>query len=140
MESEICNFADDTTIYACDTSIDAVTMKLKDDLQKLLDWFKHNGMCANPAKFQMMFLGLKSDSSFILNIGGQQAKQSEQVKLLGVQIDNSLKFDAHVKELCRKINQKLCAFSRIRPFLNKEKAKMLLTSAVMSNFSYCPLI
>ena len=97
-------------------------------------------MCANPAKFQMMFLGLKSDSSFILNIGGQQVKQSEQVKLLGVQIDNSLKFDAHVKELCRKINQKLCAFSRIRPFLNKEKAKMLLTSVVMSNFSYCPLV
>ena len=74
-------------------------MKLKDDLQKR---FKNNGMCANPAKFQMMFLGLKSDSSFILNIGGQQVKQSEQVKLLGVQIDNSLKFDAHVEELCRK--------------------------------------
>ena len=33
LESEICNFADDTTIYACDTSIDAVTIKLKDDLQ-----------------------------------------------------------------------------------------------------------
>ena len=85
----------------------------------------------------MMFLGLKSDRSFILNIGGQQVKQSKQVKLLGVQIGNSLKFDAHVKKLGRKINQKLCAFSR--PFLNKEKAKMLLTSVVMSNFSYCPL-
>ena len=140
LESEICNFADDTTIYACDTSIDAVTKKLKDDLQKLLDWFKNNRMCANPAKFQMMFLGLKSDNSFILNIGGQQVRQSEQVKLLGVQIDNSLTFDTHVKELCRKVNQKLCAFSRIRPFLNEEKAKMLLTSVVMSNFSYCPLI
>ncbi len=75
-----------------------------------MDWFKDNGMCANPAKFQMMFSGLKSDNSFILNIGGQEVKQSEQVKLLGVQIDNSLTFDAHVKELCRKINQKLCAF------------------------------
>ena len=89
LESEICNFADATTIYACDTSMDAVTIKLEDDLQKLLDWFKNNGMCANPAKFQMMFLGLKSDSSFILNTGGQQVKQSEQMKLLGVQIDNS---------------------------------------------------
>ena len=69
LESEICNFPDDTTIYACDTSIDAVTIKLKDDLQKLLDWFRNNGMCANPTKFQMMFLGLKSDNSFILNIG-----------------------------------------------------------------------
>ena len=62
----MCNFADDTTIYACGTSIDAVTIKLKYDLQKLLDWFKNNGMCANPSKFQMMFLGLKNDTSFIL--------------------------------------------------------------------------
>ena len=46
----------------------------------------------------------------------------------------------HVKELCQKINQKLCAFSRIRPFLYREKVKALLTSIVMSNFSYCPLI
>ena len=28
----------------------------------------------------------------------------------------------------------------IRPFLNREKAKILLTSIVMSNLSYCPLI
>ena len=140
LESEICNFADDTTIYACGTSIDAVTIKLKDDLQKLLDWFKNNRMCANPEKFQMMVLGRNNDNSFILDIDGQQIKQSEQVKLLGVQIDNCLTFDAHVKELCQKINQKLCAFSRIRLFLNQEKAKMLLTSVVLSNFSYYPLI
>ena len=44
-------FCCDTTIYACETSIDAVTMKLKDDLEKLLDWLQNNGKCANPAKF-----------------------------------------------------------------------------------------
>ena len=54
LESEICHFANDTTIYACDKSIDTVIVKL-DDLQKILNWLKENGMCANPAKFQMMF-------------------------------------------------------------------------------------
>ena len=59
--SEICNFADDTTIYACEGSIDTVIVKLsrmiqqfmhvKDDLQKFLDCFKENRMCANPAEF-----------------------------------------------------------------------------------------
>ena len=88
----------------------------------------------------MMFLSLKSNNSLCLNIDGQKIKQSEHVKLLGVQKDNKLHFDKHVKEQCQKINQKLCAFSRIRPFLNREKTKILLTSIVMSNFSYCPLI
>ncbi len=31
LESVICKFADDTTIFACDLSIDAVTIKLEDD-------------------------------------------------------------------------------------------------------------
>ena len=49
-------------------------------------------------------------------------------------------FNVHIKELCKKMNQKLCAFWRIRPLLNREKAKILRTSIVMSNLSYCPLI
>ena len=60
--------------------------------------------------------------------------------LLGVQIDKKLNFNVHIKELCKEMNQKLCAFSRIRPIFNREKAKILLTSIVMLNLSYCPLI
>ena len=60
--------------------------------------------------------------------------------MLWVPIDNKLNFDVHVKELCKKMSQKLCAFSRIRPFLNREEAKMLLTAIVMLNLSYCHLI
>ena len=140
LESEICNFADDTKIYACDKSIDAVIVKLEDDLQKILNWFKQNGMCANPAKFQMMFLGLKIYNLLCLTIDGRKIKQSEHVKLLGVQINSKLNFNVHVKELYQNMNQKLNAVSRIRLFLNREKAKILLTVIVMSNLSYCPLI
>ena len=87
-ESEVCNFADDTTTYTCDRSIDTMIVKLEDGLQKILDWFKENGICANPAKFEMIFLGLKINNSPLPNTDGQKVKQSEQVKLLGVQIDN----------------------------------------------------
>ena len=45
------------------------------------------------------------------------------VKLLGANIDNSLKFDAHIKELCRKVNQKVHEFGRLRPVLKEQKAK-----------------
>ena len=35
LEFEICNFADDTTVYALIRSIDNVIVKLEDDLQKI---------------------------------------------------------------------------------------------------------
>ena len=134
VESEICNFADDTTIYACDTDVEAVIIRLEGDLQGLMQWFTNNGMSANPSKFQIMFLGLKGAKKLCLNMNGQLIPSSEQVKLLGVNIDNSLKFETHVKEICKKVNQKVYAFGRLRPYLREQKSKLLLNSVVMANF------
>ena len=125
LESEICNFADDTTIYACDTDVEAVMIRLENDLQGLMQWFTNNGMSANPSKFQVMFLGLKGSKKLCLNMNGQLIPSSEHVKLLGVNIDNSLKFETHVKEICKKVNQKLYAFERLRPFLGEQKSSNL---------------
>ena len=67
-------------------------------------------MWAYPAKFQMMSLGLKISNSLCLNIDGKKVRQSEHVKLLGIQIDNKLYFDMHVKELCQNINKNYVCF------------------------------
>ena len=140
MESDVCNFADDTTIYACDTSIEAVILRLESDQHRMLQWLNDNGMNANPSKFQITILGLEDMSKLCLNINGLLIPSSKLVKLLGVNTDNSLKFDAHIKELCRKVNQKVHAFGRLRSFLGEQKAKLLFNSVILSNFSYCPLI
>ena len=103
MESDICNFADDTTNYVCDTSLES-------DLHRMMQWFNDNGMKANPSKFQIMFLGQEDMSKLCPDINGLLIPSSKQVKFLGVNIDNSLKFEAHIKELCRKFNEKVHAF------------------------------
>ena len=133
-ESEICNFADDTTFYACETSIEAVMIRLEGDVYRLMKWFTDNGMKANPSKFQIMFLGRKDMSILCLNISGNLIPSSNQVKLLGANIDNSLEFEAHVKELCRKVNLKVNAFIRLRPCLGEQKSKLIFNSVIMSNF------
>ena len=51
LESEICSFADDTTIYAYETDVEAVMIRLEGDLQRLMLWFTNNGMSANPSNF-----------------------------------------------------------------------------------------
>ena len=39
LESEICNFADDSTIFACGNDMQEIVIKLENDLGLLLDWF-----------------------------------------------------------------------------------------------------
>ena len=55
-------------------------------------------------------------------------------------IDNALKFDTHVHGICKKANQTLHAFGRLRPYLGNDKSKLLLNPVILLNFSYCPLI
>ena len=113
MESDICNFAKHTTIYACDTSIESVMTRLESDLHRMLRWFTDNGIKANPSKLQILFLGKMDMNKLCLTINGLSSPSSKRVKLLGVNIDNWLKFGAHIKELCRKVNQKVHAFARL---------------------------
>ena len=54
--TDICNFADDSTIYSCAKSINDVIENLQSDLKIALKWFKENQMMANPGKFQFMIL------------------------------------------------------------------------------------
>ena len=50
-DSEVYNFADDSTIYAFDDSIATNLRLLKGDINNALQWFKYNQMAANPDKF-----------------------------------------------------------------------------------------
>ena len=123
LESEICNFADDNTIYARSETLEAVINSLENDLSSVLLWFTKNGMVANPEKFQLMFLGVKSDQQMCLRINDQIINQCQQVKLLGVTIDSKLNFDKHILELCGNVNKKVSAFSRLRNYLDDTQAK-----------------
>ena len=50
---------------------------------------------------------------------------TRSVKLLGINVDDELNFDKHVKTLCQKVSRKLSAFSRVAPYIDEKKEKIL---------------
>ena len=66
--------------------------------------------------------------------------EDTEVKLLGIAIDNSLKFDTHINNICCKANQKLSFLIRMMNILNFEERRMMFKSFFESQFKYCPLI
>ena len=109
--------------YACDKDVESVAMKLEDDISRALDWFKDNRMVANPKKFQVMFLGLKQHQEFFLETENKSINVPRSVKLLGISVDDELKFDKHVKTLCQKVSKNVSAFSRVAPYLHRRKER-----------------
>ena len=127
-------------MYSCGSSINEIMTNLENDLSTLLNWFFTNGMVANPDKFQLMFLGLNEKHKLRLNIEGVKISSTENVKLLGIEIDNKLRFSKHVKTLCDNTNRKVNAFGTLNMYLSREQGMKLCNTVIISSFNYCPLV
>ena len=138
--TNICNFADDNTIYSCQNDLKTILKDLRYDMVNLLRWFKENSMKANPKKFQFMILGKTSRQPITLNINQIKVKESQKVLLLGLTIDNQLTFKDHVDMLCSTANYKLHALRRIRKYLTPVKARLLYNAFINSQFNYASVI
>ena len=44
LKSDLCNFADDNTLYACVMSLDALVAKLETSAEAVIKWFEDNCM------------------------------------------------------------------------------------------------
>ena len=139
-KSEICNFADDSTVYSCGKDPAKVKEDLICTMKNVLKWFMLNSLKANPGKFQFMILGDKTCYKHILKINSTCVQSRDDVTPLGVMIDKNLTFKKHVGYLVRKAQYKLRALRRIRKFLTIEKAKILGNDFMDSQFNYAPLI
>ena len=82
-KSEICNFADDNTLYAFAKALPRVLEILGADTLDMIKWFNVNGLVANQGKFQVMFFGTKISAS-IFHIDNITVDTSNCVKLLGI--------------------------------------------------------
>ena len=140
IKSEVCNFADDNTLYSFDKKLDSIFSNLKYDLENVLSWFYANSLKAIHSKFQFMILGDKQNTSLVLNINGKKINNLRETELLRIVIDNQLKFKKRIENLFKKASFKLHALRRIRQFLTTEKARILANAFINSQFNYAPLI
>ena len=73
-KSEVCNFADDNTLYSVGKNIENVISDLRTDLVEVMEWFKISSLKANPDKFQFMVFGNKDERSFDIHISNVKIK------------------------------------------------------------------
>ena len=102
--SDVCNFADDTTPYACDAKLENVSHQLEDNALTAIIWFENNYMKLNQSKCH--FLASGSVEHLWVRVGDERIWESQQEKLLGMMVDKNLSFEPHLNKLCKKVNQR----------------------------------
>lgn len=82
-------------------------------------------MIVHPNKFQAMIISkpnVKLNNTQI-KLNGNNISLENSVKLLGVKIDNKLKFDLHIKEIVAAAAKQLNALFRLKGYLSIKKRR-----------------
>ena len=94
-------------------------------------------MKANHDKFHLL-LSSREDTN--IQIANVTIKSSTSKKLLGVTVDNKLKFDKHVENVCQKASRKLNALAKLTNYRDLTKRRILMNTFFNAQFNYCPTI
>ena len=138
-KTEPCNFADDTTFYSCNKSLQKVVENLEHDSGIALKWFQDNYMKLNSDKCHLLIAGSKHVEQSV-TIGGREILETNEQRLLGIHIGKNLNFEAHISNICLQANNKLTAIARYSNLVSFQKLRILIKAFVEAQFSYCPLV
>ena len=69
-----------------------------------------------------------------------ELENTSSEKLLDITIDSKLNFKEHLEGIIKKASWKVNVLSRITPYMNLAKQKLLMNSFFTSQFNYCSLV
>ena len=137
LEQEDCcftNYADDTTPYEVANNIAEVIENLAIITQKLYTWLANNQMKVNQDKCHLL---LSAQEEANIQIANTTIKCSKSKKVLGIVLDNKLKFDKHVENICQKASKKLNVLARVTNYMELPKRCILIHAFFEAQFNYC---
>ena len=89
------------------------------------------------ANYDKCYLLLSTQECASIQVENFTIKSSKEKKLLGINIDNKLKFDIRVESIYQKANRKLNALGRITNYMELPKRRILMNAFFKSQFNYC---
>ncbi len=104
------------------------------DSEVTIDWFHSNFMEANPSKFYFMLLKSftsKEDHPDHILTKNNRIEHESQVKLLGVIIDDKLKFNKYIDVLCKNANRQINVLYRFRNVFNIEEREVMHNNFIL---------
>ena len=147
--SQVTMYADNTTSpHASKTIVDLSENRNK-DLCNLKQWLQDNMLSLNLIKTQAMVVGSRPNlkkisdkkvqsSTFVVD--DSQIEIGEKAKYLGVQLDQDLVSDEHVRYVCTKVSRALGFLKYVKKLLPQEILGHIYRGIVEPYFHYCSLM
>ncbi len=103
-----------------------------------------NKLSLNVEKTKFVIFGSQYRTSLIslvkLTLFGEEIERVNDMKYLGVILDQNLTFNSHIEFLGKKATQKLGAIAKVRKCIGCSTTLMLYKSIVLPHFDYCDIV
>ena len=132
-------FADDTTIFVTSSDPNELFLKANDILNKSYDWFCANKLKLNTKKTNYMIISphkLNLNNNFVLKIGNDFISQVTSTKFLGINIDEKLKWTAHLSAINKRVSHSLMAIRQVKHYLPLSSLRTLYFALIHPHLLY----
>ena len=135
-------FADDTTLLTSGKTLQEAADKMNTALSQVDTWFQKNKLNLNPSKTRYMIFNSKSEETDIVKIGDEYITRVHDkgketcFKLVGIQIDEKLKWTEHINYICKKINYALYGLTKSSKELDERNKKLLYSGLIHSHLTF----
>ena len=118
--SQILHFADGTNLLYANKSMKKVNKHINHDLSLIVQWLRSNKLSLNADKIEIItFRSKRKQITKYLNfrISGQKLNVSNKVRYLGIEIEQHIDWNVHVKNVIPKLNRAIDILSKIRHYV-----------------------
>ena len=136
-------FADDATTTAANASLSVIVNLIITDLLDFEKWCTDNHMTLNLAKPNAVFISTIQKINKIMEdppditLNGESIQITDQEKLLGINIDNTLSWCSHVDKTLKRCNTLRYLLSRIKQYLSISVRKLFFNAYILPHLDYC---
>ena len=137
-------FADDGAIYTTGKSFKDTNAALQTSVLEAGRWYLNNNLPVNTIKTLCMLSASENnirkrepdECRLDIMLYDTPLSQVPTCPYLGVQLDQHLKWDAHIQKLCHKVSQKLAVLCRLRKVLDKNMLRKQYLSCIQPCIDY----
>ena len=143
ISGDIDCYADDSTLGATAEDANQISQRLSGDCDKLSMWMEGNKFKLNADKTHFMVIGtsarLQITEKVKVSMDGVELSESSDNKeaLLGITMQNNLKWCSQVEELSKKLKKRLTGLGNLKYLMNRSKKDSIVQGVFNSVLCYC---
>ena len=136
--------ADDTTL---DTSGKAMQIRsnMQNSSDQVSNWCDNNHMVINPIKTKSMTIATRqkhqlSSLQLDLVLNGAKIDQVSEHRLLGITIDDKLRWDSHINSVCKTVSRRDFFLSKLRYIVDIDTRKLFFNAHIKPHIAYASVV